>query len=151
MNPPADETIKSSYEATGNQIYVCAQYEGKWAWNQVGPQANLLDEKKKLAGTHFVGQTFQANDGSSVTGTKAGTQQVDGSAVPWMLMKGQSKGEDGAFHDVTSVQRLKTTGGLPPGGCDAEHAGAVAQVPYTAQYVFYKTGTPGKVQQCKGQ
>ena len=51
---------------------------------------------------------------------------------------------------MTGVQRLKTTGGLPGGGCDADHGGAVAQVPYTAQYVFYKQKTNDKPQQCKG-
>lgn len=150
VSPPADETIKSSYESSGNQVYVCAQNNGQWAWNLVGPQANLLDEKKKLAGTHFAGPTWQANDGSAVTGTKTGSAPAEGGALPWMVFKAQSKGE-GELHDVTSVQRLKTTGGLPPGGCDAEHAGAVAQVPFTAQYVFYKatSGDKSKVQQCK--
>jgi len=151
VNPPADETIKSSYEATGNQIYVCAVSNGTWAWNLVGPQANLYDEKHKLAGTHSVGPTFQSNDGSSVTGTKTATANVDGSAIPWMLLKGSSKVEDGEYHDVTSIQRVKTTGGLPPGGCDAEHGGAIVQAPYTAQYVFYKTKSGDKVEQCKGQ
>ncbi len=151
INPPADETIKSSYEAIGNQIYVCAQNSGTWAWNLVGPQSNLYDEKHKLVATHYVGPTWQANDGSSVAGTKTGSVSVDGSAIPWMILKGSSKVEDGELHDVTSIQRVKTTGGLPPGGCDAEHAGAVAQAPYTAQYVFYKTKSGDKVEQCKGQ
>jgi hypothetical protein len=41
--------------------------------------------------------------------------------------------------NVTSIQRLNTSGGVAPAsGCDADHLGAVANVPYTADYFFYK-------------
>jgi len=38
----------------------------------------------------------------------------------------------------------------PADGCDAAHPGAIAQVPYTAQYVFYRTKDHGSVKQCNG-
>jgi len=57
----------------------------------------------------------------------------------------------GRFSDVTSIQRLSTVGGLAPtDGCDAAHISSIAQVPYTAQYVFYKAKTRGAVKVCGG-
>ena len=92
VNPPPDETLSASYDASGKQIYVCEKgSNGTYFWNNLGAQANLYDEKKKLAGTHFFGPTWQANDGSSAIGTKTAAVTVDGSAIPWMLLKAQPK------------------------------------------------------------
>ena len=56
---------------------------------------------------------------------------------------------DGLFANVTSIQRLSTTGGLAPAtGCDADHVGAEARVPYTADYFFYRTGNGNGNKQC---
>jgi len=56
----------------------------------------------------------------------------------------------GKFSDVTSIQRLSTVGGIAPSTpCDSGNLGSISQVPYTAQYVLYKTKTRGKVVQCK--
>ena len=53
---------------------------------------------------------------------------------------------------MTSIQRLSTVGGIAPAatGCDGTKLGTIAQVPYTAQYFFYKTKAEGKVKQCGG-
>ena len=57
----------------------------------------------------------------------------------------------GRFDDVTSIQRLSTVGGnAPTDGCDATHVGAIAQVPYSTDYVFYRAKPKGSVQQCGG-
>jgi hypothetical protein len=40
-------------------------------------------------------------------------------------------------HDCSTVQRLSTVGELMPAtGSDADYLGSIAQVPYSAQYVF---------------
>jgi hypothetical protein len=39
---------------------------------------------------------------------------------------------------VKFIQRVQTEGGAAPAtGCDADHPGATARVPYTAVYHFY--------------
>jgi hypothetical protein len=125
---------------------------GSFAWTFVAPQANLLNDDGKLIGTHFIGPTWQGNDGSSVVGQKVAGAVVDPSAIPWLLLNGISHGaESGRFSDVTSIQRLSTVGGLAPAdGCDSAHIGSIAQVPYTAQYVFYKAKPRGAVKVCGG-
>jgi hypothetical protein len=42
------------------------------------------------------------------------------------------------MYDIVDIQRVNTTGGLAPtSGCGATTVGAVADVPYTADYYFY--------------
>jgi len=152
LAPTADETIKASLTGVGVQIYICNATATGFAWTFVAPQANLLDDCDKLVGTHFIGPTWQGNDGSSVVGARAAGATVDPSAVPWLLLKAVSHGAtSGKFSDVTSIQRLSTVGGIAPSApCDSSNLGSISQVPYTAQYVFYKTKSHGKVVQCNG-
>ena len=152
LAPDADQTIKASVTGVGVQIYMCNATATGFAWTFVAPQANLLDDCDKLIGTHFIGPTWQSNDGSSVVAAKAAGATVDASAVPWLWLKATSHGAtSGRFSDVTQIQRLSTVGGIVPSTtCDATKLGSIAQVPYTAQYVLYKQKTQGKVVQCNG-
>jgi hypothetical protein len=150
--PGVDQTLKSSFTGIGVQIYICNNGSAGPAWTFVAPQANLINDDAKLIGTHFIGPTWQGNDGSAVVGARVAGATVDATAIPWLLLAATShNGVDGRFFDVTSIQRLSTVGGLAPAtGCDAEHLGAIAQAPYSAQYVFYKTKAQGKIKQCDG-
>jgi Protein of unknown function (DUF3455) len=154
LTPPATESLKTKVSAVGVQIYICnATLAGTYVWTFLAPQANLFNDDGKLIGTHFIGPTWQGNDGSSVVGSKVTGAVVDASAVPWLLLKGVSHAaEDGRFSDVSYVQRLSTVGGVAPTDvCDATHnLGTVVQVPYSADYFFYETKTHGKVKQCGG-
>ena len=66
----------------------------------------------------------------------------DPDSIPWLKLGAVSTEGPGIFADVTFIQRLNTVGGKAP----AEAGGAigdVANVPYTADYVFYrKQGKP---------
>lgn len=150
--PAADQTIKAKYNAVGVQVYMCNGVAAGPTWTFVAPQANLMKDNGKLVATHFIGPTWQGNDGSSVVGSKTAGATVDATAIPWLLLTATSHADsDGFFQDVTSIQRLSTVGGLAPAtGCDADHLGTIAQVPYSAEYVFYKTKSKGKVVQCGG-
>jgi hypothetical protein len=153
LAPTANETIKSSVNAVGVQTYMCSSNAaGAFVWTFVAPQANLYNDEGKLIGTHFIGPTWQGNDGSSVVGKKLQAFTADATAIPWLLLGAVSHGsEAGRFDDVTSIQRLSTVGGnAPADGCDQAHAGAIAQIPYSAQYVFYRAKDHGKVKQCGG-
>ena len=152
--PPATESLAHKLSAVGVQIYICnATPTGAYAWTFLAPQANLFNDEGKLVGTHFIGPTWQSNDGSSVVGAKLAGASVDPSAVPWLLLQAKSHAtEQGRMSDVSYVQRLSTVGGIAPTDtCDATHnLGAVVQVPYTADYFFYETKSHGKVKQCGG-
>jgi len=154
LKPAADQTIKGKYNAVGVQVYVCTPTatSSTPSYVLVNPQANLMNDGGCLQGTHFIGPTWQGQDGSTVVGAKVAGATVDATALPWLLIKATSHADDsGFFKDVTTIQRLATVGGNAPAtGCDATTVGTILQVPYSAEYVFYKTKSKGKVVQCGG-
>jgi hypothetical protein len=126
--------------AAGVQIYECSPATLKW--RLVAPRANLYDDHGKLLGIHFGGPTWQATDGSQVKGQRVDGVTVDPDAIQWLLIKATpSAGPDGdRLAGTTFIQRIATTGGLEPAAadCNLGSVGTVEEVPYTADYVFWK-------------
>jgi hypothetical protein len=125
--------------AEGVQIYTC----NGTAWTLVGPRANLYDDNGTVRGTHYVGPTWQDQDGSTVVGQRVDGVVVDTSAVAWLLLshKSSTVGDDGnRMTNVSIIQRVNTVGGNPPGAgtCTAASTGATAESPYSADYYFWK-------------
>lgn len=121
--------------AVGVQIYSC----NGTAWSFVAPRADLFDDHGKLIITHFAGPTWQAKDGSMVVGHAEASVTVDRTAIPWVRLSAAST-TPGRLGNTTNIQRIATTGGLAPpaADCNATTAGTVAEVPYTADYYFWK-------------
>ncbi len=135
---PAGNRLAFRWHAEGVQIYVCTAGASGASWVFKAPDANLYREGR-LVGAHYAGPTWEALDGSTVVGAKLAAATVDPTAVPWLLLKAASHTGTGRMSAVTYVQRLETTGGLAPAaGCDGTAIGAVANVPYTASYYFYR-------------
>jgi hypothetical protein len=135
--------------ALGVQIYSCNVTATGFTWGLVAPRADLYDDHGKLIATHFGGPTWQATDGSKVVGQRVDGVTVDANAIPWLLLSAASTaaGPDGArLVATTFIQRIATTGGLPPsaGECDPDTAGTVSEVPYTAEYYFWKAKPSGR-------
>ena len=122
----------------GVQIYTC---NGS-VWSSAVPRANLYDDNGKLIISHFAGPCWQAKDGSKAVGTVVDKVTPDLTAIPWVLLSAKTTpGPDGdRLVDTTFIQRLDTVGGLTPpaADCNAATAGTVVEVPYTAEYVFWK-------------
>ena len=141
---PAGNKVFLVGHAEGVQIYSCNAVAGGHAWTLVAPRANLYGDNGKLIATHFAGPSWQANDGSTVVGRRdAPPVTVDGTAIPWLRLAAASAsvGDDGdRLASTTYVQRVNTAGGLAPaaGTCNATTAGSVEEVPYTADYYFWK-------------
>jgi hypothetical protein len=128
--------------AVGVQIYRCnATADGGFRWSFVGPRANLYGENGKLVTTHFAGPRWQAMDGSIAVGSLVRPSPVP-NAIPWLLLS--ATGTPGADGDrlagTTFIQRINTTGGLmpPAAECNADALGD-KDVPYTADYYFWKS------------
>jgi Protein of unknown function (DUF3455) len=126
--------------AVGVQIYRC---NGS-TWGPATPRATLYGDGGQLIATHFAGPSWQAKDGSKVVARRIKDPvTVDQTAIPWLLLEPMSvtPGADGNRLGGTSfIQRIHTTGGLAPGAstCNPDTAGAETEVPYTADYVFWK-------------
>jgi hypothetical protein len=150
LAPAADQDLSFTLDATGVQIYTCAATAtGGYAWTFVAPDAQLFlaNNDHESVGHHYVGPTWEYEDGSYVVGRKIAAASVDITSIPWLLLVAASHGgtSDGRMSDVTSIQRLVTSGGnAPADGCDAAHVGAEADVLYTASYFFYVTRDPSK-------
>ena len=120
------------------QIYAC----NGTAWTFVAPRATLLTNRLHVI-SHFAGPTWQDPDGSSVVGQLVKPVTVDAKSIPWLLLSAKSTtpGKFGNYLTKTSfIQRINTRGGLAPAAstCTPERAGKQVEVPYTADYVFWK-------------
>ena len=128
--------------AVGVQIYTCKVVPGGFAWSPATPRADLYDDHGNVIVTHFGGPSWQARDGSTVVGSRVDGVTVDPTAIPWLLLAASgSPGPDGDRLTGTKfIQRIATTGGLSPAAaeCDAESVGTAREIPYTADYVFWK-------------
>jgi hypothetical protein len=130
--------------AVGVQIYSCNATAGGFAWALVAPRADLYDDYGKLIVTHFGGPTWRAADGSYVVGRRVNGVTVDATAIPWLLLSAASTapGEGDRLVRTTFIQRVSTSGGIPPAAaaCSVATAGTTEEVPYTADYYFWKRG-----------
>jgi hypothetical protein len=149
LAPGADQGLFRIFPAEGVQIYRCTLgASGAYSWVFDSPDALLLanddwddDGERRIVGHHYVGPTWEFKDRSTVVGAKVAAATPDATAIPWLLLNAVSHGGSGVFTDVTSIQRLQTTGGIAPpaSSCDATTVNTAARVPYTATYFMYKT------------
>ena len=140
---PAGNKLAFHVYARGVQVY-------KWniitqKWDLIAPVANLFAEENFFGevGSHYVGPTWESKSGSKVEGRRVlGTGcQPDLTAVAWLLLSKHRTEGNGIFSSVTFIQRVNTTGGLPPsepGTVDGE----TKESYYTAEYYFYKAENP---------
>jgi len=108
-------------------------------WGSATPDAKLFDDNGELVAKHFAGPTWQAKDGSKVVGARVDGVTVDTTAIPWLLLSATST-TPGLLGNTKYIQRVATTGGLPPAAddCNTKAAGKKEKLPYTADYYFWK-------------
>ena len=143
LRPPPDQELFLEALATGVQIYECTATQDKpphFQWVFKAPEAELFDRAGRKIGKHYAGPTWESTDGSAVVGeVKARDPGPISSAIPWLLLAAKANRGSGVFSSAKSIQRVSTNGGLAPlEPCDATRLHAVARVPYTASYYFYR-------------
>jgi hypothetical protein len=135
LRVPEGNKLHSHVYADGVQIY---RWDGL-SWVFVEPQATLFANAgyDGKIGLHYRGPTWQSNSGSKVVGARLFGCSPDATAIPWLLLEAVSTSGPGIYGSVTYIQRLNTKGGLAPVSPGA-FVGATVQVPYTAEYYFYR-------------
>lgn len=124
--------------ASGVQIYQCKRAsDGRLLWTFSAPEATLKDDTGQLVVKHYAGPTWEAPDGSKVTGKvlrqAPNTQEPD--SIPLLLLQATSTGGAGLLAKTRYVQRLNTQGGQAlPQACTQE--GQENRMPYRSDYVF---------------
>ena len=164
LEVPAGNEVYLHGRATGTQNYVCLSTSTGMRWQFLGPQATLYvsvfgDLQQQIA-THFLSPNpaenglpratwLQSFDSSQVWARAIASSTdpnfVEPNAIPWLLLQsvGGATGPTGGamLSRTTYVQRLNTAGGIAPAtGCSAstDVVGAIALVPYTTDYFFYR-------------
>ncbi len=123
----------------GVQIYTCDPAAGAFAWHLKAPDAVLTDAAGHVAGHHFAGPSWRANDGSVVVGAKlAESPSPTPGAIPWLVLRAKSHEGAGSFAKIGYIVRSQTEGGaVPAAGCDAAHSGTETRIKYNATYIFF--------------
>src|ERR1700722_1614613 len=139
LEPPATEQLLLQVHAKGDQVYACKGDAAQFAWTLKAPDAQLFDKDGQPFGKHFAGPSWEAKDGSRVTGKAvANAPSPDADSIPWLLVNIVAHEGTGVLSRATTIQRLNTKGGKAPAtGCDTSHAGQEVRVPYSADYLFY--------------
>ena len=119
--------------ALGVQIY---RWDGT-SWVFVAPSARLFADAEYHGevGIHYAGPTWESHSGGKVIASRQESCAPDPTAIPWLLLHMVSTEGPGIFDRVTYIQRVNTSGGLPPTG-PGPFIGAEEEVPYTAEYYF---------------
>jgi len=127
--------VSSHVYAVGVQIY---RWTGS-AWTFVAPAAVLYanEDHDGEVGTHYAGPTWESNSGSKVVGVRVAGCTPDPNSIPWLKLQAVTSEGPGIFHRVTFIQRVNTVGGVAPSVAGTT-VGELAQVPYAAEYVFYR-------------
>ena len=128
-------TVAFHVYAIGVQIY---RWNGT-AWDFVAPQATLSASAnyEGEVGVHYAGPTWESNSGSKVVARRKEDCTPDTTAIPWLLLESTSTSGPGIFSSISFIQRVNTTGGLKP-TTPGLSIGEISQVPYTAEYYFYR-------------
>jgi hypothetical protein len=138
---PAGQKMMMSATGVGELTYECREKKdvaGAHEWAFVGPVATLYAPDRKVVGKYYAGPTWEAADGSKVTGKQVAVAPAMPGSIPLQLVKAEPAMGAGAMMGVSYIQRLNTKGGVAPAmTCDAASKGMRQQVAYEADYVFY--------------
>jgi hypothetical protein len=134
--------------AKGVQKYQCTTdpVDNVIKWKFVAPEADLVDDNGKLIVKHFAGPTWQSTaDKSAVKGTLMASvpSPTPDRAIPWLLLStspADGSPTTGLLVGTKFIQRLETKGGTAPpaASCKAQTLNKVHEVPYKADYAFWK-------------
>ena len=122
----------------GVQVFRCEKRDAGYAWMPRLPEAELRDDRLAVVGRHGANFSFEHTDGSRLLGTVAAYEDApDTRNLRWLLLSTKSYGK-GAFGDIAYVQRVNTTGGMPPARCEAGQLNQLLRVDFSADFVFYR-------------
>ena len=134
---PEGSTLLFHGFGIGVQIY---HWNGT-SWGTATPSATIYADaggQGKVA-DHFAGPSWQTASGSKVVGTVANRCTPDPASIAWLALSAVAEG-DGLFATVNFIQRLNTVGGNAP-STPGTVIGQEAQIPYSADYLFYRAPT----------
>lgn len=139
---PDGHKVAMETTGVGEITYECrdkANAAGMTEWVFVGPKAVLNDRSGKQVGTYFgPPATWQAKDGSKITGTQLAVAPSTPGNLPYQLVKANPAEGKGAMSGVSYIQRVALKGGVAPSTeCTSANKGKQEVVKYQADYIFW--------------
>ncbi|WP_431259210.1 DUF3455 domain-containing protein [Roseateles chitinivorans] len=139
---PDGHKVSMETVGVGKITYECRAKKdmaGQFEWVFVGPDAALNDRRGTLVGKYYgPPATWEARDGSKVTGTQVAVAPAAVGSIPLQLVKANPAVGMGAMQGVSHIQRVATKGGVAPQtACDAAGVGQKQVVDYQADYIFW--------------
>jgi hypothetical protein len=140
---PSGNKVAMETVGTGEITYECrdkANAAGQTEWVFAGPKAILSDRSGKQVGTYYgPPATWEASDGSKVTGTQLAVAPAGTGNIPYQLVKANPAMGSGAMTGVTYIQRVALRGGVAPASaCSPATKGKREVVKYQADYIFWE-------------
>lgn len=140
---PAGFKVALETVGSGDITYECrdsATTAGKIEWAFVGPKAVLSDRAGKAIGSYYgPPATWEAADGSKITGTQLAVAPSGAGNLPYQLVKANPATGSGSMSGISHVQRVALQGGVAPAAeCGAANKGKREVVKYKADYIFWK-------------
>ena len=138
---PVGQKMMMTSKGVGELTYECRAKKdmaAEFEWAFVGPVASLMNADRKAVGKYYAGPTWEAVDGSKVSGKQVAVSPAAAGNIPLQLVKADQSIGVGAMNGVSYIQRVNTKGGVAPATlCDASMVSKRMTVPYEADYVFY--------------
>jgi len=141
---PSGNKVAWETVGKGTVTYECrakANAMGQTEWVFAGPDAKLSDRSGKQVGTYYgPPATWEAMDGSKVTGKQLAVAPAGAGNLPYQLVQANPAMGSGAMTGVTYIQRVALTGGVAPAAipCTSASLGKREVVNYQADYIFWK-------------
>jgi hypothetical protein len=140
---PAGNSVALETVGMGSITYECRARKDtadQFEWAFVGPDAKLMDRKGLQIGKYFgPPATWEAMDGSKVTGAQVAVSPNGAGNIPLQLVKANPASGMGAMQGLSYIQRVATMGGAAPAmPCAQPQAGQKQVVGYQADYIFWK-------------
>ena len=140
---PAGHKVALETVGVGRITYECrakAGMAGAFEWVFVGPDAVLNARSGQMLGKYYgPPATWEASDGSKLTGAQVAVAPAMPGSIPLQLVKANPAMGDGAMKGVSYIQRVATRGGVAPAmPCAGDSLGRKEIVNYQADYIFWK-------------
>jgi hypothetical protein len=140
---PVGHAVALESVGVGEITYECRAKKdvaGQFEWVFVGPDAALNDRSGKRIGKYYgPPATWEAMDGSKITGAQLAVSPASPGSIPLQLVKANPAMGSGAMQGVSYIQRVATQGGVAPtAACAASSTGQKQIVKYQADYIFWR-------------
>jgi hypothetical protein len=146
LSPPGGVQRVLAVEGNGTQSYVAVEKQGRLVWTlkettadllELGPDGEVKPERPARVRLG-PGAVFTADDNSRIVGQLQKTVPAPSAAnAPWTLFRTTASSGAGILSGVSYVQCVYTHAGQAP-AAQPQRNGQISNVPYVAQYRFYR-------------